>query len=124
MAPKTALALDVDSRAATKAGRSPHEVAPPIEPDGQYAAAPDEGLPDGRRWFPGRRHDGKTNVALLDGSVLSERDRLASSNSINWADARYAGKWVNGVYEDDTELGRVMLQSYWPDDALSPTDAH
>lgn len=119
MAPKTALVLDVDSRAATKAGVSPHEVAPPIEPGGEYMALPPQ-LAEGNRWFPGRRHDGRTNVALLDGSVLCERDMLASSNSINWADARYAGQWVNGVYQGDPDL----LQSYWPDDALVPAPDH
>lgn len=124
-APKTALVFDVDARSARKAGVSPHLVAPPIEPGGGYRAQPMLDLVDGMQWFPSQRHQGKTNIALLDGSVLSEPDLLAKQNRINWADSTYAGEWVNGVYVSSSG-GRSPKQrrSLWSEDAFSDDMVH
>lgn len=124
-APKTALVFDVDAGLAHKAGVSPHLVAPPIEPGGGYRAQPMSALVDGMQWFPSQRHQGKTNIALLDGSVLSERDLLLKQNRINWADSTYAGEWVNGVYISSTS-GRSPKQrrSLWSEDAFSDDMVH
>lgn len=119
-APKTALVFDVDARAATKAGISPHLVAPPIEPGGGYQPTPQYNLIGGERWFPSRRHLGKTNIALLDGSVLSEKDLLAASANINWADATYSGEWIDGLY-----AGSAGMQgSLWSEDSFQSEVVH
>lgn len=113
-APRTALVFDVDARAANQAGIDPHLIAPPVEPGGAYTPSLQLNLSRGLRWFPSRRHLGKTNIALLDGSVLSEEDLLASSANINWADARYSGEWLNGLYS-----GQVAMQgSLWSEDSF------
>ncbi len=119
-APKTALVFDVDARAASLAGGSPHLVAPPVEPGGAYAPNPELGLVAGVQWFPSRRHLGKTNIALLDGSVLSEEDLLSASTNINWADATYAGEWINGLY-----AGQAGMQgSLWSEDSFDSEVVH
>ena len=120
-APKTALVFDVDARAANKAGVSPHLVAPAVEPGGAYA--PPElqlNLAGGPLWFPSRRHLGKTNIALLDGSVLSEEDLLAASTNINWADATYSGEWINGSYAGSSG----MQGSLWSEDSFDSEVVH
>lgn len=113
-APKTALVFDVDARAANRAGFSPHLVAPAVEPGGAYAPALSVNMAGGARWFPSRRHLGKTNIALLDGSVLSEENLLAASANINWADATYSGEWINGIF-----AGAAGMQgSLWSEDSF------
>lgn len=121
--PKTALVFDVDAKAALAAYASPHLIAPPVEPQGGYAAGPQVELPEGLTWFPSRRHNGKTNVALLDGSVLSKADLLAHPTHINWADAVYSGGWVNGTYQSAEGPPR-LLESLINMDVLSPTEPH
>lgn len=119
-APKTALVFDVDARAASRAGVNPHLVAPPVEPGGAYTPAPELNLFGGVKWFPSRRHLGKTNIALLDGSVLSEKDLLAASANINWADATYSGEWINGMY-----AGVAGMQgSLWSEDSFDSEVVH
>ncbi len=116
-APKTALVLDVDARAAHKAGSLPHLIAPPLEPGGEYVPGEAMTLVQGQHWFPSRRHRGKTNIALLDGSVQSEADLLGRPNHINWADATYTGEWINGTYALSGPQG--MSGSLWSFDSLS-----
>ena len=119
-APRTALVFDVDARAANRAGVDPHLIAPPVEPGGAYTPSPQHNTQGGLRWFPSRRHLGKTNIVLLDGSVLSEEDLLASSANINWADARYLGEWVNGLYS-----GQMAMQgSLWSEDSFDSEVVH
>ena len=135
-APRTALVFDVDARAAVKAGSAPHLIAPPNEPI-ESDDIPDElsmgyqpgnsasGLIHGRKWFPSRRHQGKTNVALLDGSVRSVKDLLAESERINWKDAEYPGRWINGEYEllPGAESSK-MTRPLWSDSSLSEEEVH
>ncbi len=134
-APKTALVFDVDARAAVKAESDPHLIAPANEPiidnqgDPSFGYQPGDissGLIHGRKWFPSQRHQGKTNVALLDGSVRSVKDLLADSEHINWKDAVYSGQWINGEYEwppDETE-STMPKQRLWSDDSLSDEEVH
>lgn len=72
------------------------------------------------RWFPSKRHLGKTNIALLDGSVLSEENLLAASVNINWADATYLGEWINGSYAGQTG----MQGSLWSEDSFDSEVVH
>ena len=132
-APKTALVFDVDARAAVLARSNPHLIAPPNEPiidnqgDSSFGYHPGEdslGLIHGRKWFPSQRHQGKTNVALLDGSVRSVKDLLADSEQINWKDADYPGKWINGMYELPDGVSSEMTRSLWSETALSDEEVH
>ncbi len=134
-APRTALVFDVDARAALKAGSSPHLIAPPNEPIvfedpgdsslGYQPGSDSSGLIHGRKWFPSRRHQGKTNVALLDGSVRSVKDLLAESERINWKDADYPGRWINGVYELPRGVeSSMMTRSLWSESSLSDEEVH
>ena len=134
-APRTALVFDVDARAAVKAESSPHLIAPPNEPnerdipgDSSFGYQPgtgSSGLIHGRKWFPSRRHQGKTNVALLDGSVRSVKDLLAESERINWKDAEYPGRWFNGEYQlPFGEDSNMMTRPLWSDSSLSDEEVH
>ena len=134
-APKTALVFDVDARAAVLAESSPHLIAPPIEPPdpdnpggssfGYQPGEDSSGLIHGRKWFPSQRHQGKTNVALLDGSVRSVKDLLADSERINWKDAVYPGEWINGMYElPDGVQSTRMIRPLWSDSSLSDEEVH
>ncbi len=134
-APKTALVFDVDARAAVKAGSTPHLIAPPNEPPfdseepnasriGYEPGSDSSGLIQGRKWFPSQRHQGKTNVALLDGSVRSIKNLLADSERINWKDAVYEGRWVNGQYQLPPGRSSRMINPLWSDSALSDEEVH
>ncbi len=134
-APRTALVFDVDARAAVEAESSPHLIAPPNEPNerdipgdssfGYQPGSGSSGLIHGRKWFPSRRHQGKTNVALLDGSVRSVKDLLAESERINWKDAEYPGRWFNGEYQlPFGEDSNMMTRSLWSDSSLSDEEVH
>ncbi len=134
-APKTALVFDVDARAAVKAESAPHLIAPAIEPPdpdnpggsnfGYQPGDVSSGLIHGRKWFPSQRHQGKTNVALLDGSVRSIKDLLADSEQINWKDTDYPGRWVNGVYEwPPGEESSTRKQPLWSEDSLGDEEVH
>ena len=134
-APKTALVFDVDARAAVLAGSDPHLIAPPNEPIlpgdsdvpsfGYQPGAVSSGLIHGRKWFPSQRHQGKTNVALLDGSVRSVKDLLAKSEQINWKDAEYPGGWINGMYElPDGVSSSAMTRPLWSDSSLTDEEVH
>ncbi len=134
-APRTALVFDVDARAAVKAESCPHLIAPPNEPNerdtpgdssfGYQPGSGSSGLIQGRKWFPSRRHQGKTNVALLDGSVRSVKDLLAESEGINWKDAEYLGRWVNGEYEwPPGEDSPTKNRPLWSEDSLSDEEVH
>lgn len=70
------LAWDVDGAAAEARNVSPVFSAPPLSETGPYA--------NNRYWFPSRRHNGATNVAFIDGSVLNSRDPLAQTGW-DWA---------------------------------------
>lgn len=134
-APKTALVFDVDARAAAKAGSSPHLIAPPNEPiesdnseDSRFGYQPgsdSSGLIHGRKWFPSRRHQGRTNVGLLDGSVRSIKHLLAEAQRVNWNDADYPGRWINGRYELPPGVqSDVMTRTLWSDTALYDDEVH
>ncbi len=134
-APKTALVFDVDARAAVKAGSTPHLIAPPNEPPfdtpesnlpsfGYEPGNNSSGLVQGRKWFPSQRHQGKTNVALLDGSVRSIKDLLLDSERINWKDAIYPGRWINGEYWLPPGRSAKMTDSLWSDSSLSDEEVH
>lgn len=133
-APKTALVFDVDARAAAKAESSPHLIAPAIEPPepgnpggSSFGYQPGEdasGLIHGRKWFPSQRHQGKTNVALLDGSVRSIKDLLADSERINWNDAIYPGRWINGRYEWPNGEDSFKPELLWSDSSLGDEEVH
>ena len=137
-APRTALVFDVDARAAVKAESDPHLIAPPNEPiflddpddpdDPIFGYQPGEdslGLIHGRKWFPSQRHQGKTNVALLDGSVRSVKNLLAESERINWKAAVYLGRWVDGVYvwenDENSSMAGYLL---WSDNSLGDEEVH
>jgi len=134
-APRTALILDVDARAAIEAGSSPHLIAPPNEPIepgspeetsiGYQPGLSSSGLIYGRKWFPSQRHQGKTNVALLDGSVRSIKDLLAESERINWIDAEYPGRWINGSYELPPGVeSSEMTDTLWSESSLDCDEVH
>ncbi len=134
-APKTALVFDVDARAAVKAASNPHLIAPPNEPIelgssdelsiGYQPGSSSSGLMHGRKWFPSQRHQGKTNAALLDGSVRSIKDLLAESERINWKDADYPGRWVNGEYKLPIGVESYkMTRPLWSDSSLSDEEVH
>lgn len=55
------LVWDIDGALAASKDAVPHFTAPSIEPAGPYA--------DNALWFPGLRHSGQGNFALIDGSV-------------------------------------------------------
>lgn len=59
------LAWDIDGAEAERRDQLPHFSAPSLasEPVGPYA--------DGTFWFPGARHGGRVNVALIGGQVVS-----------------------------------------------------
>lgn len=62
------LAWDVDGAEGVARGVSPVFNAPPGEGAGIYA--------DGQHWFPGLRHGGAGNFAMIDGHVASSRAPL------------------------------------------------
>ena len=55
------LLLDVDGQRAFELGVSPIYTGPSLDSLGPYA--------EDRVWFPGKRHNGNTNVAFMDGHV-------------------------------------------------------
>ena len=57
------LMLDVDGQRAFELGVSPIYTGPSLDSQGPYAGD--------RVWFPGKRHNGRTNVAFMDGHVAS-----------------------------------------------------
>lgn len=119
-APITALLADADSRLALETfprpKAAPHLMAPPIEAQGDYAS--NSTNPHGKYWFPSSRHNGKSNVALLDGSVHAEKN-LLNQPDINWADGLYQEFSANGE-----GLGNTLIRTYVGLDALGGADAH
>ncbi|MGV6814831.1 MAG: prepilin-type N-terminal cleavage/methylation domain-containing protein [Phycisphaerales bacterium] len=57
------LLMDVDGERANELGANAVYVAPSLDSQGPYA--------NDRLWFPGKRHNGKANVAFVDGHVDS-----------------------------------------------------
>lgn len=74
------LLMDVDGVTAKAMGVSPLYVAPSMDSLGPYA--------NDRVWFPGLRHNGKVNVAFIDGHVESSASPSAEAG---W-DWRYQPK--------------------------------
>lgn len=60
------LLMDIDGLRASELGVNPLYIAPSLDSQGPYA--------DGRLWFPGLRHGGKSNIAFVDGHVESSAD--------------------------------------------------
>lgn len=60
------LLLDVDGNRAFELNVSPIYTAPSLDSQGPYAS--------NRLWFPSTRHNGRTNVAFIDGHVMSSTD--------------------------------------------------
>ncbi|MDF1810458.1 MAG: prepilin-type N-terminal cleavage/methylation domain-containing protein [Phycisphaerales bacterium] len=57
------LLIDVDGQAAQESGVNPIYIAPSLDSQGPYA--------NERMWFPDLRHNGKANIAFIDGHVES-----------------------------------------------------
>lgn len=109
---RTVLLADYDGELAEQAEKvDPHLFAPAVERFGYYKATVNKPL--GEQWFPKYRHNGKCNVALLDGSVISatEETLLNSPQRINWADAKYDGFWRGGLYYGTGALSDTGLFS-------------
>ncbi len=111
---RTVLLADYDGELAQQAAGNvdPHLFAPAVERFGHYRASVHKPL--GEQWFPKYRHNGKCNVALLDGSVISapEETLLGSPQRINWADAQYDGFWRGGIYYGTGTLSDTGLFSH------------
>jgi prepilin-type N-terminal cleavage/methylation domain-containing protein/prepilin-type processing-associated H-X9-DG protein len=107
---RTVLLSDFDGELAAQVpAATPLLLAPPIEPQGFYGAEP--GNTKGLQWFPSFRHGGRCNAALIDGSVISEKesDLLNSPTRINWADAGYDGFWRDGEFIGSGNLTSTVL---------------
>jgi prepilin-type processing-associated H-X9-DG protein len=63
------LAWDIDGAAAARTGSVPHFSAPSLNSRGPYAG--------NRLWWPGLRHGGQGQFALIDGSVHSTSSPLS-----------------------------------------------
>jgi len=74
--PDVPLAFDVDGAAAVSSSQLPYYSAPPIASDDLFRS--------GEYWFPSDRHGGRTNVALVDGSVHSSH-RPGTEPGFRWA---------------------------------------
>jgi prepilin-type N-terminal cleavage/methylation domain-containing protein len=67
--PYVPLVMDVDGRAANRHGVDPFYIAPPL-------FGTTDSYSDGRYWYPGTRHAGKTLVGFVGGHVLSSEEPL------------------------------------------------
>ncbi|MBO6514139.1 MAG: prepilin-type N-terminal cleavage/methylation domain-containing protein [Phycisphaerales bacterium] len=66
------LLLDIDGNRAFELNVSPIYTAPSLDSQGPYA--------NDRLWFPSSRHNGRTNVAFIDGHVESSSDPAGESS--------------------------------------------
>jgi len=73
--PSVPLLIDVDGQAAEKNGINPIYIAPSLDSQGPYA--------NERVWFPDLRHNGKANVAFIDGHVESS-SKPGSNETWRW----------------------------------------
>lgn len=69
--PDVPLLMDIDGARAQALGVSPIYIAPSLDSQGPYA--------DERVWFPELRHNGKANVAFIDGHVESSSNPAGES---------------------------------------------
>lgn len=70
------LMMDVDGTKAAQLGVTPLYTAPALDSQGPYA--------NDRVWFPGLRHNGKVNVAFMDGHVEGS-SAPANENGWDWS---------------------------------------